>query len=380
MIPASLDFDTAVVGAGVVGVAAGAALAATGRSVVVLETRDGIAQIGSSRNSEVIHAGIYYPKQSLKATLCRRGSDLLYARCEVRRVGHKRIGKLIVATCDEEIPKLEALLSAARENDVPDISMIDAAEIARLEPDVAGVAALHSRATGIVDAHGLCLSYLAEMEEHGGTLLVDHKVTVLNREPDHWRVVVRTRAGEGDEQTLRCHEVVNAAGLEADQVAKLAGVDIDAAGYRIYLCKGDYFALAPGADVKLKQLVYPVGSASGAGLGVHATLDLAGRVRFGPDAHSVSDIDYQVDGTKASAFADAVARYLPAMRAEWLTPDFAGIRSKLAAEGSGFRDFVVGEESDKGLPGLVSCVGIESPGLTASGAIAERVVDLLDAR
>jgi L-2-hydroxyglutarate oxidase LhgO len=328
----------------------------------------------------VIHAGIYYPKQSLKATLCRRGSDLLYARCEARRVGHKRIGKLIVATCDEEIPKLEALLSAARENDVPDISMIDAAEIARLEPDVAGVAALHSRATGIVDAHGLCLSYLAEMEEHGGTLLVDHKVTVLNREPDHWRVVVRTRAGEGDEQTLRCHEVVNAAGLEADQVAKLAGVDIDAAGYRIYLCKGDYFALAPGADVKLKQLVYPVGSASGAGLGVHATLDLAGRVRFGPDAHYVSDIDYQVDGTKASAFADAAARYLPAMRAEWLTPDFAGIRSKLAAEGSGFRDFVVGEESDKGLPGLVSCVGIESPGLTASGAIAERVVGLLDAR
>lgn len=378
MTTPAVDFDTAVIGAGVVGLAAAAALAAQGRSVVIFESRGAIAQVGTSRNSEVIHAGIYYPNQSLKALLCRRGADLLYRRCEDRRIGHKRIGKVIVATCDEEIPRLEELLAVALGNEVPDISMIDAAELARLEPGVAGVAALYSRSTGIVDAHGLCLSYLAEAEEHGATLLCGHAVTALEREPAQWRVVVRVGEGRGDEQTIRCREIVNAAGLDGDSIAALAGIDIDARGYRIHPCKGDYFSLAPGASVELQRLVYPIGSAAGAGLGVHATLDLAGRVRFGPDAQYVSEIDYRVDAAKATAFAEAIARYLPDMRAEWLSPDFAGIRTKLAGPADGFRDFVVVEESELGLPGLVNCIGIESPGLTASAAIAERVVALLD--
>ncbi|MBW2388068.1 MAG: NAD(P)/FAD-dependent oxidoreductase [Deltaproteobacteria bacterium] len=379
MTEARADFDTAVIGAGAVGLAAAASLAASGRSVVIFEARDAIAQVGTSRNSEVIHAGIYYPKQSQKALLCRRGADLLYRRCAERRVDHRRTGKLIVAANDDEVPKLESLLQAALENGVPQICMIDGAELNRLEPAVAGVAALHSPTTGIVDAHGLSYSYLAEAEEHGASLLVRHSVVALEREASLWRVVVRV--GEGsDEQSLRCVEIVNAAGLDSDEIAGMAGIDIDQRGYRIHPCKGEYYALAPQARVELRQLIYPVGSAAGAGLGVHATLDLAGRIRFGPNAVYVQEIDYAVDPDRAEEFAEAIQCYLPQIRSEWLTPDFAGMRTKLAGPGEGFRDFVIVEESDAGLAGLVNCIGIESPGLTASGAIGERVVALLDNR
>lgn len=373
------DFDTAVIGAGAVGLAAAATLAGSGRSVVIFETRDAIAQLGTSRNSEVIHAGIYYPKSTLKAVLCRRGAELLYRRCAERGIDHRRTGKLIVATHDDEIAKLETLLESALENGVPEISMIDGAQLRRLEPAVAGVAALHSPTTGIVDAHGLSTSYLAEAEEHGASLLVRHSVVALEREGALWRVVVRV-AEDKDEQSLRCREIVNAAGLDSDAIAAMAGIDIDREGYRIRPCKGEYYALAPQARVELNQLIYPIGNASGAGLGVHATLDLGGRIRFGPNAFYVSQIDYAVDPGRAEEFAEAIRAYLPQIRSEWLTPDFAGVRTKLAGPGEGFRDFVIAEESDAGLAGLVNCIGIESPGLTASGAIAERVLALLEDR
>ena len=376
------DFDTAVIGAGVVGLAAAAALSASGRTVVIFEARDAIAQLGTSRNSEVIHAGIYYPKESLKALLCRRGADLLYRRCAARGVEHRRTGKLIVATRDDELPRLESLLEAALDNDVPEIRLIDRARLRELEPSVDGVAALESPSTGIVDAHGLALSYLAEAEEHGASLLVGHTVIALERNSSLWRVVVRLAGGD-EEQSLRCREIVNAAGLDADRVAALAGIDVEARGYRLHLCKGEYFALTSDAPIALDRLIYPVGSASGAGLGIHATLDLGGRIRFGPNAHYISnadasELDYAVVASRAAEFAEAIRCYLPQMRGEWLTPDFAGIRTKLAGPGEGFRDFVVAEESGDGLAGLINCIGIESPGLTASGAIAERVVSLLD--
>ncbi len=375
----SVDFDTAVIGAGAVGLACAAALSSRGRSVVILEAGGAIAQEGTSRNSEVIHAGIYYPAGSLKARLCRRGCDLVYARAEARRVPHRRTGKLIVAASVDELPRLEALHQAARVNGVPEIQMIDADTLRRREPDVSGVAALSSPVTGIIDAHALALSYLAEAEENGAALLLAHRVIALAREREAWRVVLRAGEG-GGEQSLRCNEVVNAAGMGAHEIAASAGIDIDRERLRVHLCKGDYFALAPGAPVSLSQLVYPVGSAAGAGLGVHATLDLAGRIRFGPDATYVGAPDYTVDANKGPAFAEAARRYLPVIRDDWLTPDFAGLRTKLAGPGEGFRDFEIREESALGLPGLVNCIGIESPGLTASGAIAEHVVDQLDAR
>jgi len=272
------DFDVAVIGAGVVGLAAAAALARTGHSVVILESQAAIAQGTTSRNSEVIHAGIYYPKDSLKAELCGMGRDALYRRCEERGIPHKRIGKLIVATHDDELPNLEALLGKALANEVPEIHPIDKAELRELEPAVSGVAALYSPITGIIDAHALALSYLAEAEEYDAVLLVRHEVSELERESDSWLLRVREGAPGGTAQSVRCRGVVNAAGLASDRVAEAAGIDVDERGYRVRPCKGDYFALAPGSAIELNHLVYPVGSASGAGLGIHSTSDLAGRI------------------------------------------------------------------------------------------------------
>jgi len=235
-------------------------------------------------------------------------------------------------------------------------------------------AALLSPDTGIVDAHAYASSFLAEAERHGAVLCARADLLGVEPAPAGHRLVVRL--GEVRE-SLCAAAVVNAAGLDADRVAALAGLDVDALGARIHPCKGDYFALAPGAPLRLERLVYPV--PSGPGLGVHATLDLGGRIRFGPDAEYVDAPRYDVDPAKAPAVARVVSRYLPAVRAEWLTPDFAGVRARLAAPGEPFRDFVVAERSEQGRPGWVDLVGIESPGLTAAAALAEETAALLAA-
>lgn len=366
------ESDVAVVGAGVIGLACAAALARAGRSVIVLERNEGIARETTTRNSEVVHAGIYYPPGSLKAQLCVRGRRLLYERCQAQRIPHERIGKLIVATSGEEVATLERLQTTGRENGVERLELVGCDTVAELEPHVRAAAALRSPETGIVDAHALALSYLAEAESLGAALVLQSEVSAVERLADRWRLEV---VGSEGTERLDCSAVVNAAGLASDRVAELAGVDLDACGYRLHPCKGDYFALAPGAPVGVSRLVYPVPAA--AGLGVHATLDLGGRIRFGPDTEYVQAPDYHVDAAKAEKFAQAIARYLPAIEPRWLTPDYAGVRPKLAGPGEGFRDFVVEEESDAGLPGLVNCIGIESPGLTAAPAIAERVTALL---
>jgi L-2-hydroxyglutarate oxidase LhgO len=369
----SRDVDVIVLGAGVVGLACGAALARQGRRVVVLERHAGIARETTSRNSGVIHAGIYYPAGSLKAQLCVEGRERLYARCAREGIPHRQFGKLIVATRDEELRVLEDLLAKGRANGAPGLELVDAPAVTRREPCVRAVAGLFSPRTGIVDPHAFSLSLAAELEREGGTLLLANALESIEPCAGGFRVTARA-AGEAP-AAVECAAVVNAAGLAADRVAALAGVDVDAAGYRQHPCKGDYFALAPSAPLRFAGLVYPVHGA--AGLGVHVTLDLGGRVRFGPDASYVDAIDYAIDPGKATAFAEAAGRYAPGLRAEWLTPDQSGIRPKLQAPGEPFRDFVVAEESARGLPGLVNLVGIESPGLTASLAIAERVAALL---
>jgi L-2-hydroxyglutarate oxidase LhgO len=367
------DVDVLVVGGGAVGLACGAALSRRGRRVVVLERHGGLARETTSRNSGVIHAGIYYPAGSLKAELCVEGRERLYARCERESLPHRQFGKVIVATSDAEVRVLEELLAKGRTNGAPGLELVDGAEVVRREPCVRAVAGLLSPRTGIVDAHAFCLSLAAELEREGGTVLLHNALESIERSAAGFRVSARAE-GE-DAVSVECGAVVNAAGLSADRVAALAGIDVDAAGYRQHPCKGDYFALAPSAPLRFAGLVYPVHGA--AGLGVHVTLDLGGRVRFGPDAHYVEALDYAIDPSKAADFAEAAGRYLPGLRAEWLTPDQAGIRPKLQAPGQPFRDFVVAEESARGLPGLVNLVGIESPGLTASLAIAERVARLL---
>jgi L-2-hydroxyglutarate oxidase LhgO len=246
--------------------------------------------------------------------------------------------------------------------------------VSRLEPDVRALAALFSPESGIVDAQAYARSFLAEAESEGALLALETDVLGLEQGSGVW--TLRARSGPSRElQSLRCAAVVNAAGLRGDWIAELAGLDVDACGYRLHFCKGDYFSIAPGARLSLSRLIYPVPSE--AGLGIHATVDLGGRVRLGPDAEFVPEPSYEVDPGKAPLFARAAGRYLPALRSEWLAPDYAGVRPRLAGPGVGFADFVVREESSAGLPGLVSCIGIESPGLTAASAIADRVVELL---
>lgn len=367
------EADVAVVGGGIVGLAAAAALARAGRSVVLLERREAIARETTSRNSEVVHAGLYYPTGSWKARLCVEGRERLYTRCRALGIPHRALGKIVVATQDAEIATIEALLALGRANGAPGLELIDAAAVRRLEPAVEARAALFSPASGIVDAHALALSYAAEAEAHAALLMLRHELIAVERGGGLFRLAVR--GPDGDVAPLGCAALVNAAGLASDRVAALCGIDVDARRYRLHFCKGDYFTLAPGAALRLARLVYPV--PAGAGLGIHATLDLAGRVRFGPDTEWVERLDYAVDAHKAERFAEAARRYLPALQSGWLAPDYAGIRPKLAGPGEGFRDFVVQEESEAGLPGLVNLIGIESPGLTAAPAIGERVVELL---
>ena len=362
-------FETVVVGAGVIGLAAAAALARAGRSVLILERDEGIGRGITSRNSEVIHAGLYYPRDSLKAEFCVRGREALYAYCAERGVGHRRLGKLVVATCEEEESIVADLLERGRANGVTGLSLIDSAEIARLEPEITARCALHSPETGIVDGQALCLSLLAEAEEAGAILALGQTLCGLEARPYGWQLEVVQESGEIDR--VDAGLVVNAAGLDADRILDLAGFDSDALGWRQHPCKGDYFALEPGKKIELNRLVYPVPGV--AGLGIHATLDLAGRIRFGPDAEYVSEPSFDVDPDKADLFRTAAQRYLPGLVDAELHPDYAGIRPKLAGPGEAFRDFVVEETTAYGKPGFVACVGIESPGLTAALAIAERI-------
>lgn len=362
-------FDVVVIGAGVVGLAIAARLARSDRSVLVLEREDGIARGITSRNSEVIHAGIYYPADSLKAALCVEGRERLYDWCEAKRVDHRRLGKLIVATSAEEEPVLEDLQARGRANGVARLELLDGAACQALEPGIFARAALHSPDTGIVDGHGLCLSLLAAAESGGAVLALARTVEALEPRSFGWRVDVRGEGGNTEQ--IDAGLVVDAAGLDADGVAELAGLPVDALGWRQHPCKGDYFSLAPGVKSLPQRLIYPVPQQ--AGLGIHATLDLAGRVRFGPDAEYVSSPGYEVDPAKSVIFREAAMRYWPALREAELVPDYAGIRPKLAAPGEAFRDFVVEETSAKGAAGFIACLGIESPGLTAALALAERV-------
>lgn len=366
-------FDVVVVGAGIVGLASAAALARAGRSVLIVERHDGIARETTSRNSQVVHSGLYYPTDSWKARTCTEGRERLYRRCADWGVPVRKLGKLVVAVDDDECAEIERLAALGTANGVPGLRVLDAGEVARREPQVRARAALWSPETGIVDAHAFATSYLAEAERGDAVLALGREVVGVERRGDGY--ALRVAAEDGTHEDVACAAVVNAAGLEADRLAERAGLDVDALSLRQHPCKGDYFHLAPGSGVSLSHLVYPV--PRGAGLGIHATLDLGGRIRFGPDAEYVDAPRYDVDPAKAETFAQAIARYLPGMQASWLAPDQAGVRPKLAGPGVAFRDFEIAERSEYGLPGWVDCIGIESPGLTASEAIADRVASLL---
>lgn len=356
-----------MIGAGVVGLAVAARLAVRGARVVVLERRSRPLTETSSRNSGVVHAGLYYPEGSLKAETCVEGRELLYARCRAYGVPHRRLGKVVVATSPAQVPSLERLAERGRRNGAGALRLLDGVEVERLAPGVRAVAGLWSPASGIVDVHALAGTHRAEAQAHGALFALRTPVCGLERQPSGWAV----RTGGAAPYTLRAEAVVNAAGLAADRIAELAGLDVDALGWRLRPCKGDYFTVAPGAGAPRDRLVYPM--PEGAGLGVHLTPDLGGQVRAGPDATYVEAPRYDVDPAKAHRFAEAVRAYLPGVRAEHLHPGYAGVRPRLQGPGEPFRDFVLEERP----AGLVHLLGIESPGLTAAEALARRVARLL---
>lgn len=353
-----MDVDTVVIGAGAVGLACAAELARRGDAVLVLERHAGFGRETSSRNSGVVHAGIYYAPGSLAAATCVEGRELLYARCRRDGIAHRVTGKLIVATREDELAALEALEKRGLENGAGALALIDGAEVARREPAVRAYAALVSPESGIVDAHGLCASYAAEARRHGAALLYRSEVVALEPIPGGWRV--EARGPDGARARLDAARVVNAAGLWADRVARLAGATTPAHRF----AKGDYFTLR---GVRTNALVYPVPSE--AGLGIHVTVDLGGAVRAGPDVEWVDAPRYDVDPRKAACFAEALRRYLPSVREEDLAPDTAGVRPKRHGPGEPRADFLL----DARDPGLVHLLGVESPGLTASEALARRV-------
>jgi L-2-hydroxyglutarate oxidase LhgO len=363
--------EAIVIGAGVVGLAVARALAMSGREVVILEAEDAIGTHTSSRNSEVIHAGIYYPKGSLKAASCVRGKALLYEYVESHGVPFRRCGKLIVATDPSQADELQSIRRKAHENGVTDVEFIPPAQARSWEPALHCVAALHSPSTGIIDSHALMLAYLGDAEAHGAMLALKSRLVAAEAVSDGFVLHV---GGE----TLKSSILVNSAGLRAPTVAR------SVEGYRAglapkeYYAKGNYYSLA--RKNPFSRLIYPVPEPGG--LGVHVTLDLGGQARFGPDVEWIDRIgqenDYAVDPRRAQRFYAAIRRYWPGLPEGSLLPGYAGIRPKTAGPGEPAPDFQIQGPREHGIPGLVHLFGIESPGLTASLALADAVLGQIE--
>ncbi|CAN2533319.1 L-2-hydroxyglutarate+dehydrogenase [Methylocapsa aurea] len=359
-----------IVGAGVVGLAIARALAVKGHEVIVAEEANVVGGGVSSRNSGVIHAGLYYPTGSLRHRLCVAGRRALYAFAESHGVGHRRLGKLIVATEPGEEAKLEALLANGIANGVEGLVALAGAEARRLEPALSCAAAVLSPQTGIIDAHGLMLALRGEIEDHGGAVALATPALGAERVGNGWRV----RFGGAEPGVVDVDFLVVAAGLRAQAVAAtVEGLDPGSIPPLI-LAKGSYFAFSGRAP--FGRLIYP--APVDGGLGVHVTLDLAGRMRFGPDVEWIDEENYLVAEERRAAFAERIRRYWPELPAERLGPDYAGIRPKLTGPGAPAADFRVCGPADHSLSGLVCLFGIESPGLTSSLSLGDLVASLLE--
>jgi len=360
--------DCVVIGAGVVGLAIARALALAGREVLVLEAADAIGTETSSRNSEVIHAGIYYPQESLMARSCVAGKEMLYAYCRERGVPFSRCGKLIVATTDEEAGRLVGIQERAARNGVTDLALLSKAEALALEPALHCVAALLSPSTGIIDSHAFMLSLQGDAEEAGAMIAFNSPVLAGRVERDGLVLEV----GGAEPMTLGCRLAINSAGLHAPAVARaIQGLPADTVP-TAYFAKGSYFSLSGRSP--FSRLIYPVPVPGG--LGTHLSLDLAGRARFGPDVEWVREIDYRVDPGRSALFYRSIRRYWPGLEDGALEPGYSGIRPKIVPPPVAVQDFVLQHARVHGVPGLINLFGIESPGLTASLALAEYVVGL----
>lgn len=363
--------ECVVIGAGVVGLATARQLALAGLEVLVLEQHEHFGSETSSRNSEVIHAGIYYPKNSLKAALCVAGKQALYEYCESRQVPFKPYGKLIVASSAAQLAKLKAIRAAGEANGLTDLALLNASQVAELEPDLHACAALYSPSTGVIDSHQYMLQLLADLEVAGGQMLPNAAVASLSFSQSGTRLLT------ADNTELDAKYCVNASGLYAHELLLASNYPSNKLP-SLNFAKGDYFSYQ--AKVPFSHLIYPVPQEGG--LGIHLTLDMTGAARFGPDVTWLPKtrpqaIDYRVDADKAESFVKAVQAYWPALRQDRLVADYSGVRPKLAAKGQGFADFLIAGEGAHGQKGFVNLMGIESPGLTASLAIGAYVKDIL---
>ena len=362
------EVDVVVVGAGVVGIAVARALAQAGREVIVLDGAEGIGTETSSRNSEVIHAGIYYPKGSLMARFCVEGRRMLYRYCDERGVPYAKCGKLIVAASEAETEMLAGIKARAEANGVEGMRFLTAAEAVAMEPNLSCTGALFSPTTGVLDSHAYMLALQGDAE-HGGAVFVFHSPVEGGRVVDGG---VELAVGGADPMRLRARLVVNAAGLHACPLARaIEGMPRQLVPQE-YFAKGNYFTLVGKSP--FSRLIYPVPVPGG--LGVHITIDLGGQARFGPDVEWIERIEYVVDPRRADSFYDAVRRYWPGLRDGQIQPGYAGIRPKIVPKGAPGQDFVVQGAAVHGIPSLINLFGIESPGLTAAIAIAEHVAEL----
>jgi len=371
-----IDFDGVIVGAGAVGLACGYALSKQGFNIVVLEAEAMIASVTSSRNSEVIHAGLYYPKDSLKHLLCLRGRHLLYQFADACSVAYKKCGKLVVATKPQEQDKIEALAQQAQDNGVDNVRLLTPAQLQAFEPQIHTIGGLISEETGIIDAHGFCHSLAQNIEQAGGIIALNTPYLRAETHPHGFDIHI----GGQDPAIIRSRFLVNSAGLAAAQVARRVQGLASPFCPKLTYAKGSYFSYLHKSP--FSRLIYP--APVDGGLGVHATLDLAGRVRFGPDVEWLEGtddndprFDYRVDDARAEMFYASIRRYWPQLPDDMLTADYAGVRPKLSGRGEQAADFVIDDVNQHGVSGLINLFGIESPGLTSALALGEEVANRL---
>lgn len=365
--------DIIIVGAGVVGLSIAAQLSKSHQNIFALEKNNSFGQETSSRNSEVIHAGIYYPRDSLKTRTCLEGRRLLYDFCAKNNIPHKRTGKLIVAINKNEIKDLENLFKHGLGNGVEDLKFLSRDEIKTLEPGIKAEAAIYSPSTGILDTHSFMKSLVLQFESRNGQIAYGTELTAVEKNKEGFMVTVKDKQ-EGVFK-FQTRIFINCAGLNSDKVSSMAG--LRKKEYKLKYCKGDYFRVSSGKAKFINRLVYPVPKEDRAGLGIHATLDLAGSLRLGPDDEYVEGLNYDVAPQKAEVFYESTRQFLPFIELKDLSPDMAGIRPKLQGPEEGFRDFIIKDEVKNSLAGFINLIGIESPGLTASLSIAKIVAGMV---
>ena len=369
-----MDAEITIIGAGVVGLAIAARVSGLTGNVFLLEKHPTFGQETSSRNSEVIHAGIYYPKGSLKAKLCVEGKELLYEFCIKHEIPFKKCGKLIVATSEEEIDVIKDIMRTALDNGVK-LELLERDEIMVLEPEIFALKALFSRTTGIVDSHSLMKRYETNTLNNGGQIVYGSEVTGIKKIQNGYEVTL----SDADKKTytFTTRIVINSAGLTSDKISEMAGMRDE--NLRIMFCKGEYFRLNPPKNRLINRLVYPVPLHNLEGIGIHVTVDMAGGVKLGPDVTYLGEnnYDYKVTPTKHEAFFRSAKKFLPFLEYDDIVPDMAGIRPKIQKPGEPVRDFYINEEAEKGFPGFINLIGIESPGLTSSLSIANYVRKLI---